>query len=96
MPPASGAGPCSPIRKGVTAAVAFISGRANHRISDKPPADYIPPLIEANGEQPFISQCIPTDPALLRLERYRDFLAERRQRIAESLNTFLANHSALL
>ena len=53
-------------------------------------------MIEANGEQPFISQCIPTDPALLRLERYRDFLAERRQRIAESLNTFLANHSALL
>ena len=46
-------------------------------------------MIEANGEKPFISQCIPTDPALLTLERYHDFLAERRRRIAERLNTFL-------
>jgi hypothetical protein len=40
--------------------LAFIGGRANRRISDKSPADYIPELIAANGEQAFASQCIPT------------------------------------
>ena len=45
--------------------LAFIGGRANRRISDKPPATYIPDLIATNGDQPFTSQCIPTDPALL-------------------------------
>jgi len=69
--------------------LAFIGGRANRRISDKPPATYIPELIAKDGDQAFTSQCIPTDPALLTPERYRDFLAERRRLIAERLNEFL-------
>ena len=70
--------------------LAFISGRANRRISDKPPADYIPELISSNGEQAFTSQCIPLDPVNLSADRYRSFFAERRRRIAERLNAFLA------
>jgi hypothetical protein len=70
--------------------LAFIGGRANRRISDKPPATYIPDLAAANGDQPFTSQCIPTDPALLTPDHYREFLAERRRLIAERLNTFLS------
>jgi len=73
--------------------LAFIGGRANRRISDKPPATYIPGLIATNGDQPFTSQCIPTDSALLSPENYRDFLAERRQRIAVRLNDFLGTSS---
>jgi hypothetical protein len=69
--------------------LAFIGGRANRRISDKPPADYIPELIATSGEQPFTSQCIPTDQSLLSPDHYRSFLAERRRRIAERLNAFL-------
>jgi hypothetical protein len=69
--------------------LAFIGGRANRRISDKSPADYIPELIAGNGEQSFTSQCIPTDPSLLSPECYHDFLAERRRLIAERLNDFL-------
>jgi hypothetical protein len=69
--------------------LAFIGGRANRRISDKSPAAYIPELIANDGDQAFTSQCIPTDPALLTPERYRDFLAERRRLIAEWLNEFL-------
>ena len=69
--------------------LAFIGGRANRRISDKPPADYIPELMATNGEQPFTSQCIPTDQSLLSPDHYRSFLAERRRRIAERLNAFL-------
>jgi hypothetical protein len=76
--------------------LAFISGKANRKISAKEPALYFPEVRKANGEQPFESQCIPTDPDLLTVERYKAFLAERRRLIAERrrliaerLNTFL-------
>jgi hypothetical protein len=69
--------------------LAFISGKANRKISAKEPALYFPEVREANGEQPFESQCIPTDPKLLSVERYKVFLVERRRLIAERLNTFL-------
>ena len=52
--------------------------------------DYIPELIAANGEQSFASQCIPTNPALLAPEHYREFLAKRRGMVAERLNAFLS------
>lgn len=69
--------------------LAFISGKANRKISAKEPALYFPEVRKANGEQPFESQCIPTDPEVLTIERYKAFLAERRRLIAERLNTFL-------
>lgn len=71
--------------------LAFISGKANRKISAKEPALYFPEVREANGEQPFKSQCIPTDPNLLTVERYKAFLAERRRLIVERLNTFLGS-----
>ena len=71
--------------------LAFISGKANRKISAKEPALYFPEVREANGEQPFESQCIPTDPKLLTVERYKAFLVERRRLIAERLNTFLGS-----
>lgn len=70
--------------------LAFISGKANRKISAKEPALYFPEVREANGEQPFKSQCIPTDPEVLTIERYKAFLAERRRLITERLNAFLA------
>jgi hypothetical protein len=70
--------------------LAFIGGRANRRISDKPPATYIPELIATDGDQAFTSQCIPTDPSLLSPDRYRNFLAERRRLTARRLNEFLS------
>ena len=69
--------------------LAFISGKANRKISAKEPALYFPEVQKANGDQPFESQCIPTAPNLLTVERYKAFLAERRRLIAERLNTFL-------
>jgi len=71
--------------------LAFISGKANRKISAKEPALYFPEVRKANGEQPFESQCIPTDPKLLTVERYKTFLAERRRLIAERLNEFLGS-----
>jgi hypothetical protein len=71
--------------------LAFISGKANRKISAKEPALYFPEVRKANGEQPFESQCIPTDSDLLTVERNKGFLAERRRLIAERLNTFLSS-----
>ncbi|MCS5694257.1 DUF262 domain-containing protein [Cyanobium sp. FGCU-6] len=69
--------------------LAFISGKANRKISAKEPALYFPEVQKANGDQPFESQCIPTDPNLLTVEGYKAFLTARRRLIAERLNTFL-------
>jgi hypothetical protein len=69
--------------------LAFIGGKTNRQISDKPPAQYFPGLIERSGEEVFRSQCIPTDSNLLLPGRYKEFLAARRMAIAERLNQFL-------
>jgi hypothetical protein len=69
--------------------LAFIGGTTNRKISDKPPIEYLPPLITELGEPAFASQAIPTDHALLELESYKGFLIERRKRIAQMLNSFL-------
>ena len=72
--------------------LAFISGKANRKISAKEPALYFPEVQKANGDQPFKSQCIPTEPEVLTIERYRAFLAERRRLIADRLNEFLQGY----
>lgn len=68
--------------------LAFVGGKTNRRISDKAPSEYFPQIIESNGEDVFKTQCIPTDPDLLTLSNYKEFLAVRRQRISERLNDF--------
>ena len=69
--------------------LAFIGGKTNRQISNKPPSAYFPKLIEKSGLEPFKSQCIPTDPELLELETYKEFLQKRREWIAKGLNEFL-------
>ena len=69
--------------------LAFIAGRTNRRISDKPPVEYLPQLVQKNGSATFAAQCIPLDPVLLTVDRYKDFLVARRKLIAARLNAFL-------
>ena len=64
--------------------LAFIGGKTNRGISDKPPAAYFPALIEKAGKAAFEAQCIPIDPKLLELDRYKDFLAERLNKFLQS------------
>src|SRR5205814_8018996 len=54
--------------------LAFIGGKTNRAISDKPPADYFPTLLEKAGPGSFQAQCIPTASDLLRVECYKNFL----------------------
>jgi hypothetical protein len=69
--------------------LAFIGGKTNRQISDKPPAQYFPPLVEKAGLAPFETQCIPTDRSLLVADGYKAFLAERRKAVTRRLNEFL-------
>lgn len=71
--------------------LAFIGGKTNRAISDKPPATYLPPLIAQLGQPMFDAQAIPVDTALLDLPAYKAFLSERRRRIAAALNVFLGS-----
>ena len=70
--------------------LAFIGGKTNRQISDKPPAQYFPQIISKAGTEPFDAQCIPTAGHLLESDNYKQFLAERRQAIAARLNDFLS------
>jgi len=67
----------------------FIAGKTNRQISDKPPGQYFPPLIEKSGLTAFEAQCIPTDLTLLGVDGYKTFLHQRRTLVAKRLNQFL-------
>jgi hypothetical protein len=69
--------------------LAFIGGRMNRQISDKPPIAYFPQLIERVGLPAFEAQCIPTDSELLDISAYKAFLQQRRELVARRLNEFL-------
>ena len=61
----------------------------NRKISDKSPEMYLPDIIVKAGTTPFDAQCIPLNEELRSVDRYDDFLKERRKIIAERLNEFL-------
>ena len=67
--------------------LAFIGGSTNRKISDKRPADYLPTISVEDRK----SQCVPLDEALYDLDKYREFIAERRKLIADMLNAYLSN-----
>lgn len=69
--------------------LAFIGGKTNRIILDDPPAKYLPPYIQQRGDAAFAAQAIPIDPALLHIETYKAFLAERRKLVASTLNDFI-------
>ena len=71
--------------------LAFIDGRTNRRIQARPPDEYLPPLIEQRGDAQFAAQAIPTNLELLNRDHYREFLTERRERIATMLNDFIGS-----
>jgi hypothetical protein len=66
----------------------FLTQDTNLAIGKRKPEDY---FREYEAKQPGVlaSQWIPQDPALWRIDRYPDFLAARRELLAEAANTFL-------
>ena len=70
--------------------LAFIGGKTNRAISDKPPATYLPPLVAQLGASVFDAQAIPLEDDLLAVPNYKAFLTQRRKLVAARLNEFLA------
>lgn len=64
---------------------AFLTGPTNQGISDRPPFEYLAD-VEAQYPGALQKQFIPLDRELWRLERYQDFLAQRRELIATAFN----------
>ena len=69
--------------------LAFIGGKTNRAISNKPPISYFPGLLERAGQSVFEAQCIPTETNLLDVPNYKAFLAKRREIVAKRINDFL-------
>ena len=70
--------------------MAFIGGKANRRITNKAPIDYLPEeVIAKRGEEALTSQFIPLEKRLWEIENYHEFLAYRRESIAEAINVFM-------
>ncbi|HEX7071748.1 MAG TPA: hypothetical protein VF190_13120 [Rhodothermales bacterium] len=67
----------------------FIDGKTNRTIGARGPAEYLSQVLVDGGSEILSAQCIPTEPHLLGLDAYREFLAERRRRIADRLNELL-------
>lgn len=71
--------------------LAFIGGKTNRGISDKPPLQYLLPLVDKLGTETFQAQAIPLAPELLDIGNYKAFLSERRKLIAAKLNEFIGS-----
>jgi hypothetical protein len=69
--------------------LAFVGGKTNRAISDKEPSNYLVELVNEHGTGLFDAQASPTDPLLLDITAYKQFLAKRRVRIAARLNEYL-------
>jgi hypothetical protein len=67
----------------------FLTKDTNLQIRDRLPEAYFPE-IEANHPGALASQWIPMDPALWKIERYRDFLAARQELLAAETNKRMA------
>lgn len=75
--------------------MAFITGQTNRRIGNKAAAGYLTEIVENRGAVALESQCVPLDPALWEIDRYRDFLRVRREALAERMNKFIRTKAGL-
>lgn len=69
---------------------AFITSRGNHAIFTDLPEEYLSEVRE-NYPKAFSEQFIPENPQLWKLDNYEDFLAKRRELLADAVNEFLAS-----
>jgi len=65
--------------------IAFLSKKANSTILKSKPEDYL-----SNVEEPRLqAQLVPLDKNLWRVDKFRDFLVERRRLITEAINEYM-------
>jgi len=76
--------------------MAFITGQTNRRISNKEATGYLADIVSKQGAATLESQCVPTDPELWSIDRYKDFLNYRRQTLADQMNVFIQSKAGSL
>lgn len=69
--------------------LAFLSAKPNKTISARPPGEYLPEIAGKHVDR-LEAQCIPMNPELWRVERFQDFLAERRALLSAAVNDLIA------
>lgn len=69
--------------------MAFISGQTNRRLGNRLPEEYLPEIIEKQGESALTSQLVTTDTQLWKIDSYRNFLEQRRKLLADTMNRFI-------
>jgi hypothetical protein len=69
--------------------MAFITGQTNRRLAARPPAEYLPKIVEQQGEAALLGQAIPLEPELHQVSNYRAFLETRRRELARLMNEHL-------
>jgi len=68
--------------------IAYLTSVGNKQVSNKPPAEYLPEVLKSYPNA-LKEQSVPELPALWHLDRYEDFLARRRQMLADAMNAYL-------
>jgi hypothetical protein len=68
--------------------LAFISARANKKISNRSPSAYFPEI----GEDELRRHFVPLDPALRTADRYPDFVVARRALLADAMSSLLESY----
>lgn len=68
--------------------LAFLTSVGNKEISNKKPAAYLPE-VRSHFPHALSQQSVPLNPALWELDRYEEFLTERREMLASAINGFL-------
>lgn len=68
--------------------LAFLGQRANRRIRARKPGDYLADIADSD-ERRLTAQFVPLDRGLWELDRYPEFLAQRRTLLAEAMNKVL-------
>ncbi|MFD1711052.1 DUF262 domain-containing protein [Ottowia sp. GY511] len=69
--------------------MAFITGQTNRRISNKDASIYLQSVVAQQGQSALVSQCVPIETALWELPAYRQFLNQRRAKLAQCMNDFI-------
>lgn len=75
--------------------MAFITGQTNRRISNKDASIYLKDVLEKQGPEALLTQCVPLDQELWSVPRYRDFLQARRIALAECMNAFVKEKAGI-
>jgi hypothetical protein len=70
--------------------MAFIGGTTNRRIGKREPHEYLAELVAQHGDDFLRQHAIPTDRSLWTTDRFPQFLAARRELIAQAINELLA------